>query len=47
MKNIKKTLFLAFSSLIRAFDFVEDTFARKCSNNFGIFLAYSYLCTGN
>ena len=29
------------------FDYVEDTLARKCSNKFGILLAYSYLCTRN
>ena len=27
------------------FGFAESTFARKCSNIFGILLAYSYLCT--
>ncbi len=35
---------LALLSLIRIFDYVLDTFARQCSNKFGIALAYSYLC---
>ncbi len=34
---------LALLSLIRIFDYVLDTFARQCSNKFGIALAYSYL----
>ena len=33
-----------FCRLIRIFNFVEDTHARKNSNTFGYLLAYSYLC---
>ena len=36
---------MAFRSLIRIFDFVEDTPVRKSPNKFGISLTYSYLCS--
>ena len=35
---------LLLHSLIRIFDFVEDTLVRQCSNKFDIALAYPYLC---
>ena len=35
---------LLLPSLIRIFDFVEDTLVRQCSNKFDIALTYSYLC---
>ncbi len=38
---------LVFRSLIRTFDFIESTLARKNSNTFGFSLAYSYLCSSN
>ena len=33
-----------FRPVIRTFDFVESTFARKSHNKFGFLLTYSYLC---
>ena len=33
---------LLLPSLIRIFDFVEDTLVRQCSNKFDIALTYSY-----
>ena len=35
---------MEFYSLIRIFNYVEDTYTRKNSNTFGYLLAYSYLC---
>ena len=48
LDNKRKTwFFFVFCLLIRTFDFVEVTFARKISNKFGFSLAYSYLCRVN
>ena len=38
---------MAICRVICNFDSVESTLARKCSNKFGISLAYSYLCSMN
>ena len=39
--------FLRLIYIIRTFNFVESTLARKSSNKFGFSLAYSYLCPPN